>query len=119
MTYENSLGAKIKQSRKAKGLTQEQLAELMGIDDKHLSRIEKGFHSPKFSIIQKLAKVLEYNFLVLEDVCVQENSTKEKIIRKILHILNSADSETEELCYLEAIKHARRCYKSGQSSLSN
>lgn len=37
---QNDLGDKIRQIRKSKGLTQEKLAELIDIDNKHLSRIE-------------------------------------------------------------------------------
>ena len=61
MGKDNSIGDKIKQLRKAKGYTQEELAELIGIDNKHLSRIEKGYHSPKYSIMQKLAQVLDFD----------------------------------------------------------
>ena len=49
------LGIKIKQLRKSMGWTQEQLAEKIGIDNKHLSRIEKGYHMPNYKIIKKLA----------------------------------------------------------------
>lgn len=34
------LGARIKEIRKARGLTQEQLAEMVDIEQKHVSRIE-------------------------------------------------------------------------------
>ena len=47
------LGAKIKKLRKSMGWTQEQLAEITGIDNKHLSRIENGYHLPNYNIIKK------------------------------------------------------------------
>ena len=38
----STFGAKLKELRKAKGLTQQALAEKASIDDKHLCRIENG-----------------------------------------------------------------------------
>lgn len=42
----NTFGRRLKELRKSKGLTQQVLAELAGIDEKHLCRIENGNISP-------------------------------------------------------------------------
>ena len=44
--------------RQKAGLTQEQLSELLGISQKHISRIEQGYHDTHFTMIYKIAKVL-------------------------------------------------------------
>lgn len=52
MNRENILGQKIKELRKSKGLTQEQLAEYAHIDNKHLSKIENGLHLPTYKTLK-------------------------------------------------------------------
>lgn len=49
---------KIKTLRNKAGLTQTQLAELSGLPQSHISRLENGEHSPSFSTLGKLAKAL-------------------------------------------------------------
>ncbi len=51
------LGKRIREYRKKHNLTQFQLAECLGIDDKHLSRIELGKNMPQANTILKLAEV--------------------------------------------------------------
>lgn len=48
------LGARIKELRKAKNITQEELVEVIGSDTNNLSRIENG---KKFMSADKLAKI--------------------------------------------------------------
>lgn len=52
------IGRRIRQCRIGANLTQEQLAESAGISQKHLSRIEKGYHNPHFDVIVSLARIL-------------------------------------------------------------
>lgn len=42
-----NVGNEIKKARKSKNLSQFQLAELTGIDEKQIYRIESGFTSPQ------------------------------------------------------------------------
>jgi transcriptional regulator with XRE-family HTH domain len=57
-TTKELLGARIKELRKARGLSQEQLSEKINIDPKHLSRIEVGKSYPSLDTAEKLAKAL-------------------------------------------------------------
>ena len=50
----NSFGQKLKQVRKAKHLTQEALAELAGINEKHISKIETGVYFPTYNTLNKI-----------------------------------------------------------------
>ena len=52
------VGGKIKELRKKFNLTQEKLAELAGIPQSHVSRLENGKHSPSHVTIEKLATAL-------------------------------------------------------------
>lgn len=44
--------------RKRKGLSQETLAELIGIDSKLLSRLERGAHYPSIETLEKMSIAL-------------------------------------------------------------
>ena len=50
------LGARIKELRKSKNITQEELVEVIGSDTNNLSRIENG---KKFMSAEKLSKIAE------------------------------------------------------------
>jgi transcriptional regulator with XRE-family HTH domain len=64
---ENELGAKIRELRKSKGLTQRALAEAVAIDFTYLSKIENGNipYSPSAGTLKKLAAALEADELEL------------------------------------------------------
>ena len=53
------IGARIKELRRQAGLTQEQLAEQVGLDSRHLSRLEVGRHFPSLQSLERIAAVLE------------------------------------------------------------
>lgn len=52
------LSKKIREARTAAGLTQEQLAEMSGLPQSHISRIENAKHSPARATIEKIANAL-------------------------------------------------------------
>ena len=51
-------GKRLKEYRKHANLTQAQLAESVGVDDKHISCIEAGKNFPSADLIERLAKSL-------------------------------------------------------------
>jgi len=53
-----NLGLRLKVLRKQKGLTQEQLAEQVGVDARHISRVETGAHYPSLETLETIADVL-------------------------------------------------------------
>lgn len=59
-------GDKIRNFRLKRGLTQEQLAEKAGNNNKYLSRIECGYCKPRVTIIEKLFNALEIKILLEE-----------------------------------------------------
>lgn len=52
------LGKRVRELRKKAKLTQEQLAELLGIDQKHMSRIELGKSYPSLDRLIKISEVV-------------------------------------------------------------
>ena len=61
MDNKKKLGLKIKELRKRKGLTQEQLAELIDMEQNSISVIESGRNFPTLGTLEKIAKVLDVN----------------------------------------------------------
>jgi transcriptional regulator with XRE-family HTH domain len=52
-------GKRLRQVRRERKLTQEQLAEAVGISVVALSNIERGVNGPEFETLEKLIEVLE------------------------------------------------------------
>jgi len=61
------LGARIKELRKNRSFSQEQLAERIGIDEKHLSRIESGRGYPSVDVLESLSITLNVSIKQLFD----------------------------------------------------
>jgi transcriptional regulator with XRE-family HTH domain len=61
------LGARIKELRKRTGLSQDQLAEKVGIESKYLSRIEVGKRDPSLDVLERLADSLQVEMKELFD----------------------------------------------------
>jgi transcriptional regulator with XRE-family HTH domain len=54
-----SVGSRIREARKAKGLTQEQLAELTGLDRVAVGYLEQGRRAPRLKTLHTLADKLD------------------------------------------------------------
>lgn len=52
------MGEKLKLARKAAGLTQQELAEELGCNQKDVSRWESGLHEPSALTLKRMAQVL-------------------------------------------------------------
>ena len=52
------LGNKLKNVRKTRGLTQEELSALSGVSTRHISKIEKGVMNPSYEILTHIAAAL-------------------------------------------------------------
>ncbi len=59
MTLKQDLGQRIQHLRKGKKLTQEVLAEMVGIDPKNISKIENGNNYPAAETLSAIAKALD------------------------------------------------------------
>lgn len=54
-----SLGARVRAARRRRGLTQEQLAELVGRTVEAVSNIERGTSLPSLATVERLSRYLE------------------------------------------------------------
>ncbi len=85
MNIKKDFGARIKELRIKKGITQYQLAELINIDPKHMSHIETGRSFPKADLIEKLA--LAFNLEYTELFKTNHLQNRQNKIEKINEIL--------------------------------
>ncbi len=110
MNNDNDFGKKLKQIRKSKGLTQEKLAELAGVHEKHISKLELGTYKPSFDTLNKVltALDLEVNKLGLNYEKVSENDNPFYI--KSMQILNNATEQELEF-YYGLLKQAQKASK--------
>ena len=53
------LGKRVREIRKRRGLTQAQLAEIVGLSDNFISMIERGTGHPTLEVVGRIANVLE------------------------------------------------------------
>lgn len=53
-----SLGKRVRELRKGRGYSQEKLAELAGIHENHVRRIEGGAANPSYLVLTKMARAL-------------------------------------------------------------
>lgn len=58
MSLQQKLGKKVRTLRTEKGLTQDKLGELTGLDRAYISDVERGVRNPGLKNIEKLAKAL-------------------------------------------------------------
>lgn len=91
------LGKRIKELRRNKGYTQEQLSELVGIETSSLSGIESGRFFPSLHVLDKMANVLRiqladfFNFFTVD---IPENLDEE-----ISNIISSQDNNNKKIIY--------------------
>ena len=56
------IGKIIQRARKEHGLKQSELAEMVGISEKHMSKIETGIYYPALENFLKMLEILELSF---------------------------------------------------------
>ena len=95
-SIKNLFGKRIKELRKERSLTQEKLAELIGIDTRNLIKIENGQTFPRVNTLDKLIEVFD----ITPDEILKTDHLKntEYLKRKIIDKLNS-DEKLVRLIY--------------------
>ena len=73
------LGEKVKQLRKNKGISQEELAVMLKINRNYLSRIETGKSEPTSTILKHIAEIFKIDLNSLLEIKSDEDSTTNKM----------------------------------------
>lgn len=98
------IGLKVRSFRKSRGLSQEQLAERVGISTTHMSHIETGATKLSLPVLVALAKALEVRTdeLLFPSLPKAGNDAREKI----LAVLDTCTEDEADL--LSALLQAAR-----------
>lgn len=95
MNFKKAFGEKLKRLRKLRGLTQEQLAEMIEIDPRNLSRIEVGTSFVKGETLSKILKALN---VTTEQLFSNDHiKTPEELMSDIQKFLNMAQEDQNKL----------------------
>ncbi len=95
MDIKKVFGEKVKRIRKKKNLTQEQLAELIDISPRNLSKIEVGECFVKAETLEKILKALDIS---TEDLFAADHiKESEELINQIYNILDTVKNDNKKL----------------------
>ena len=98
MMNQGKIGAFISERRKAKGWTQSQLAEKLGITDKAVSKWETGRSMPDLSLFMPLCTLLEITLNELfAGECISEQNLKEKADEVLMSVIASWLGQEKQL----------------------
>lgn len=91
------IGKRICQARKAKLLTQEDLAELSGLSVSAISRIETGRNSTSLKTLSHLCSILDVSLnYLLYDVLTDQPATQNPVAIDILAMLEQMDEKQQQ-----------------------
>lgn len=99
------IGQKIRKYRKAQSLSQESLAEKVGISVTHMSHIETGNTKLSLPVLVDLSTVLGVQ---TDDLLKDKNDGRDSSIGDIIDVLDSCDTKTlRVICdVIKATKYA-------------
>ena len=112
MNLKEDFGRHLKAIRNIKGVTQEKLAELIGIEQRQLSRIETGKSFISFGTFEKVCMTLDitpaefFNFGIGEDI--EFKSELKNIISRIYKIKNSKNKIKFLKLALDALENDKK-----------
>ena len=95
MDIKKTLGKNIQNYRKIRNITQEKLAETIGIDTISLSKIETGKNYPTAENLAKIASILDVE--VYELFISPEIKTNEELLKEISKSLNTLSKDNKKL----------------------
>ncbi len=96
-TLKEKFGARLKEIRKSKNMTQENLAEITGMDIPNLSNIERGKKFVSSETLSKLAAAL--NVSESELFNFGHKKSREELIDEIQKLIHSSDLSNLEFIY--------------------
>ena len=96
-----TIGENIKRVRKEKGLTQKQLAEILGVTQQMIGSYENSDREPKLNSLSKIAKALdvdvweliEFNSIDIDENVTSVNDNNKKTLDSYYNELNEKGQE--------------------------
>lgn len=98
------IGKRVKEARKLREMTQEQLAEVCDISWSAISRLENGSSAVSLKTLMRVASALDIGIeFLLQDVIVKKNDLDDSVVNEILGLLALCDVDKKKY-FLENIK---------------
>jgi len=88
-----TIGKKIRQARKNRGMTQAQLSEAVGIPCERTRQYETDLRTPKEPLLQKYADVLDFPVSFFSDHQIE---TKEDVLQLLFELEDNWDFKVEK-----------------------
>lgn len=90
-------GKRVRELRRSKGITQEQMAETINIEPPNISKMENGLHFPQPDKIEKIANALDVSVQDLFDF--EHIKKKQELIKYIESTIKNLDTKDLEFIY--------------------
>lgn len=101
---QKKIGKFISTCRKKKKLTQEQLAEYLGITDRTISKWERGINLPDTSIMLELCNILDINVNeLLTGEIIKKDDYMKQAEENLIELKSKIEEQTKQLLNLEII----------------
>jgi len=91
-----ALGAAVKAARTENKITQERLAEMIGVAPSHVKQIESGSRSPSVEVLYKLARTLNFS---VDDIFFPGRTGDRKLLYKIERSLQECSVHELKVVY--------------------
>ena len=95
MNLKKNFGKNLQKYRKFRGLTQEKLAELVGVDVTSISSIETGKYFPSADNLNKIVEVLQIQFSDLFEF--DSLGSEEELFNDIMNLVASLKNDRKRL----------------------
>ena len=97
MNTQKLFGKRVKELRKQKNITQEQLSEMLGVFQKQIGNIETGTTFTTMNNIEKLAQIFEVE---IQDLfAFNQHKNKTELVEEINRFVSMASDEQIKLIY--------------------
>ena len=95
--FKQKFAKKLKALRKLRKLTQEQLAELVGVDFRYISLLENAKSFPSCDLIEKLTLALKVEYSDL--FTFEDNMTREEIETNCVNLIKTLNTKSIKILY--------------------
>lgn len=111
-----SIGSRMRERREELGITQPELADMLGITKGAVSNYETGANTPKAAMMYKIFKVLkcDANFLYQDYLEESKSTMLPPEERRVLHLYRELNAEGKEklIDYADDLVQSRKYIKS-------
>ena len=91
------LGERIKEIRKTRKMTQNELAEIINVDPKYISKIETSSGTPSLDVLENIASALKVEVSSLFET--NHLKSKDELDKEIMATLKTLDLKETKLVY--------------------